>query len=43
MDSAASHLQKSSFDERLEIRKFLHDEVFRLTLMAVTQRGQIFR
>jgi hypothetical protein len=40
MSNTASQSGKSSFDEALEIRKFLHDEVFSLTLMAVVQRGQ---
>ena len=42
MNNAASQLNESSVDETLEKRKFLRDEVLMLTLMAVTQRGQIY-
>jgi len=42
MNNTALQLKKSSFDEALEIRKFLRDEVFSLTFMAVVQRGKIY-
>ncbi len=43
MDNAACQLEKSSLDEGLEIRRFLRDEVFMLTLMAVVQRGHVYK
>ncbi len=42
MDNAARRVENSSFDERLEICKFLRDEVFMLTLVAVLSRGRVY-
>jgi hypothetical protein len=43
MNNTASQSKECSFDERLETRKFMRDEVFMLTLMAVVSRGHVYK
>jgi len=42
MDNTASQSKECSFDEKLETRNFMREEVFTMTLMAVTQHGRIY-
>jgi hypothetical protein len=42
MNNTANQSQNPSFDQACEIRKFLHDEVFYLTFLAVVQRGKVY-
>ena len=42
MNNAANQSQNPSFDQACEIGRFLNDEVFNLTFLAVVQHGKVY-